>query len=80
MYEGLDGETVNSSSACDVLSQQTIDELNNMLSDSGVKLNNDISETSVKELINQLAEIIVLILIIFRKLSIQEASERFFML
>lgn len=56
MYEGLDGETVNSSSACDVLSQQTIDELNNMLSDSGVKLNNDISETSVKELINQLAE------------------------
>ncbi|MFQ7395967.1 MAG: hypothetical protein ACLRMX_13245, partial [Lachnospira eligens] len=46
MYEGLDGETVNSSSACDVLSQQTIDELNNMLSDSGVKLNNDISETS----------------------------------
>jgi len=56
MYEGLDGETVSSSSACDVLSQQTIDELNNMLSDSGVKLNNDISETSVKELINQLAE------------------------
>ena len=34
---------------------ETIDELNNMLSDSGVKLNNDISETSVKELINQLA-------------------------
>ena len=56
MYEGLDGETVSSSSACDVLSQQTIDELNNMLSDSGVKFNNDISETSVKELINQLAE------------------------
>ncbi len=56
MYEGFDGETVSSSSACDVLSQQTIDELNNMLSDSGVKLNNDISETSVKELITQLAE------------------------
>ncbi len=36
--------------------KETIDELNNMLSDSGVKLNNDISETSVKELINQLAE------------------------
>ena len=33
MYEGLDGEEVSTSAAGDVLSQQTIDELNNMLSD-----------------------------------------------
>lgn len=56
LYEGLDGETVKSSLAGDVLSQQTIDDLKNMLSDSGVKLNGNISETSVKELINQFVE------------------------
>lgn len=54
LYEGLEGETVQSSAAGDVLSQQTIEELKNMLSDSGIKPDN-IKGLSVKELLNQLA-------------------------
>lgn len=57
-----------------------LNELNNMLSDSGVKLNNDISETSVKELITQLAENNSLNSDNFQKIINSGASERFFML